>query len=100
MLAQRLRDDIQAVAIRQHDIGDQHVRREACERAALLGEARGRLDEMALAPQRLAHDGADRGVVVDQQDALAAHRMSARWSISRKTVRKGLPSRAYSIRPP
>ncbi len=99
--ARQLGDDlghhVEAVAVGQHDIGDQHIGHEAAEQLAQLRDARRRFDDMARAAQRLADHQPDRGVVVDDEDAARRH---ARGSRIRNTVRSGVPSRAYSTTPP
>ena len=89
---------VEAVAVGQHHVGDQHIGQGRADRAAQLRQAGRRRDGMAFAAQRRRHHRADRAVVVDDQDRAGHARALGRRM--RKTVISGMRSRAYWTMPP
>ena len=85
-------DMVDAVAIGQYDVGDEHIGHRDGERPLELCQAVGDADVMAAAAQRLGDNCTDRRIVVDDEDRAHA---AARGRSRRRTVISGNPSRAY-----
>ena len=63
-----LRHAIQPIAIRQHDVGDQNVRRKTLHQRRALADRSGDLHLVPLAPQSFPYHHADGGIIIDDQD--------------------------------
>ncbi len=94
------RQAVEAVAVGEDDVADDDVADAVVDQSGEAGGGLGRPHEIAGARQRPADDGADRRVVVGDDDRRLDHGGHAVGNRTRKIVRGGSLARSCSTMPP